>query len=117
MGVSACARAACLSVCLSAEDTPSKKPAAAQPEKAKKGPKPPKRSGGSSASGGFLSGTWRPLPKDVAIVGLVLVFAGLGCVETAGGVAWQGLGYSFGAHPAGLPAPPPPSRMSLRCQV
>ena len=65
-------------LCLSADDTPAKKPAAAQPEKSKKGPKPPKRSGGSSASGGLLSGSWRPLPKDVAIVGLVLVFAGLG---------------------------------------
>ncbi|EFN55263.1 hypothetical protein CHLNCDRAFT_31189 [Chlorella variabilis] len=40
----------------------------------KKGAKHAKKS--ASADSGWISDTWRPLPKDVAIVGLILVFAG-----------------------------------------
>ncbi len=50
--------------------------AAAAKQAAKKAAK--KGSTGASPLG--LSGSWKPVPKDVAIVGLVLVFLGLRCV-------------------------------------
>lgn len=38
-----------------------------------------KKGGAGGGSLGWVSGSWKPVPKDVAIVGLVLVFLGLRC--------------------------------------
>jgi hypothetical protein len=48
--------------------------AAAAERHSKKGGRAKKPMG---TNGGWMSGSWRPLPRDVAIVGLILVFAGL----------------------------------------
>ena len=53
------------------------KKGAAKDAAVKKGSKAPKRTSGAGGEANWLSGPWRPLPKDVAIIGLVLVFVGL----------------------------------------
>lgn len=54
------------------------KDTAASASSARKGGKAAKKSSAASGGDSWLSDTWRPLPKDVAIVGLILVFAGMG---------------------------------------
>lgn len=78
----------------------------------KKGAKHAKKS--ASADSGWISDTWRPLPKDVAIVGLILVFAGTRWVVGEGRrrkSEWQATGvinaFAFALPPAWpLPLPP-----------
>lgn len=58
-------------------DEPSPSKAKASASDAKKAAKAAGRRSGGGGGGGFLASTWRPLPRDVAIVGLTLVFFGM----------------------------------------
>ena len=60
---------------------------ASQPPKHdKKAGKHGSKKGGSG--GGWLAGSLQPVPRDVAIVGLVLVFAGMRCAGRVAEVCW-----------------------------